>query len=114
MLNVFVSTIICILWHIFLLNVANYAFTFFSVHQPLGHHSRPDPRCGKRGMGRLIVCGPNGQIVTQMGEMVNGVIMSGRGVVYMDEGVGPQNQNQGFPYSTIPKAQWSVKEISCD
>lgn len=28
MLNVFVPTIFCILWYIFLLNVANYVFTF--------------------------------------------------------------------------------------
>jgi len=30
-------------------------------------------------------------------EMMNGVIMGGKGVIYADKGVGPRNQNQGFP-----------------
>jgi len=34
---------------------------------------------------------------TQVGETVNGNIMSGKGAIYVDERVGPRNQNQRFP-----------------
>jgi len=50
-----------------------------------------------RGRGELALCGPYRGMWTQMGEMMNGVIMSGKGVIYVDEGAGPCNQNQGFP-----------------
>jgi len=45
---------------------------------------------------------------------MNGVIMSGRGVIYVEEEAGPHNQNKGFLCSTIPKAQRLVKEIPHD
>ena len=102
-LNMFVPTIFCILWYIFLLNVAIYAFTFsFQLLQPPGHRSKPDPRWGQ-GNGRLTLCGSREAIWTQVGEMMNGGIVNGRGVVYVDKGTGPHNQSRGFPSITTLK-----------
>ena len=95
----FVPTIFFILWYIFLLNVAIYAFTFlFQLLQPLGHHSRPDPRWGE-GDREADPMWTHGAMWTQVGEMMNGGIMSGRGVIYADKGAGPQTQSRGFPSS---------------
>jgi len=49
-----------------------------------------------KGRGKLTLCGPNEEMCTQAGEMMNGVIMNGKMVIYVDKGVGPHNQNQGF------------------
>lgn len=62
------------------------------------------PKVWEKGRGKLTLCGPNG-------EMMNGPIMRERGVIYVDEGAGPRNQNQAFPCSTIPKSRRSIKEI---
>ena len=82
-------------------------YVSFQLHQPPGHHFEPNPRYGQ-GKGRAS------PMWTQVGEMMNGVIMSGNGAIYVDEGAGPHNQNQGFPRNTIPKSKWSAKEIPRD
>lgn len=103
MLNVFVPTIFCILWHIFMLNVANYDFSFlFSCINLWGIFPGPIESVAK-GRGRLTLCGPNGGTLTQVEGMMNWVIMSGRGVLYLDEGERPHNQNQGFPLLYLKK-----------
>ena len=91
-LNMYVPTIFCVLWYIFLLNVTKYAF-FFLAASTFGLHSRPSPKVWARGMGMLTLCGPSGGMWTQVGgEMIWGV-MSGRGVIYVNREVGPRNQN---------------------
>ena len=61
-INVFVLAIFCILWYIFLLNVANYAFTFlFNCINLRGIVPGPTQGVGK---GRLTLCGPNGGMWT--------------------------------------------------
>ena len=66
MLNLYVPTIFCHLWYISCWEWPNYAFSF-QLHQPLRHHSKPDPRCGQE-RGRLTLCGPNWHMWTQMGK----------------------------------------------
>ena len=89
----FVSTIFCILWYIFLLNVANYSFIFlFNYINLRGIISGPTQGVGK-GKGRLTLCEPNGEMWTKVGKMMNEVIMKGREVIYVDEGARPRNQN---------------------
>ena len=44
-----------------------------------------------KGRPRLTLCGTSGGMQTHVREMMNGVIMSGRRVIYVDEGVGPGN-----------------------
>ena len=56
-----------------------------------------------KGKGRITLCGPSGGMWTQVGEMMNGVVMNGRGLIYVDEGAGPRNQNRGFSCSTTLK-----------
>ncbi len=92
----------------FLVECVQLCFYFsFQLHQPPGHRSMPDPRCGKGE-------GEGDPMWTQVGGIMNGVIMSGRGVRCVDKGVRSQNQNQGFPCSTILKDQRLVKEIPRD
>jgi len=50
-----------------------------------------------RGRGKLTLCGPSGGMWTHVEEKMNGVIMSGKGAIYVDKGAGPHNQNQSFP-----------------
>ena len=45
------------------------------------------------GRGELVLCGPNGGMWTHVGELMNGLRMSGKGAIYVDEGAGPHNQN---------------------
>ena len=74
-LIIFVPAIFCILWYNFLLNVAIYAFhSFFQLLQPSGHHSRPDPRWGQGDREA-------NPMWTQVGEKMNGGIVSGKGVI---------------------------------
>ena len=54
-------------------------------------------------MGRLTLCGPKEAMWTQVGEMMNGGIVNGRGVVHVDKGVGPPNKSGDFPSSTTLK-----------
>ena len=100
MLIFFVLIIFYILWYSFLLNVANYIFTFsFSCFNLRGIIPSLTQGGGK-GIGRLTLCGPMGPMWNQMGETMNGSIMSGRGVIYMDKGARTRTQSQGFPSST--------------
>ena len=55
---------------------------------------------GGKGIGTLVLCGPRMEMWTQVGEMMNGGIVSGKGVIYADKGAGPCTQNRGFPSST--------------
>ena len=105
MINVFVRTIFCILWCFFCCMCPYVLLTFFLVASTFGLHSRPWPKVWARGRGERTVCGPNGGMWTQVGDMMNGVIMSGKGEIYVDERVGPHNQNHGFLWSTIPKSK---------
>ena len=102
-LNVCVPTIFCIVQYIFLLNVANYAFTFsFSGINLRGIVPSSTQGVGK-GKGKLTLCGPSGEMWTQVGKMMNGVMINEREVIYVDGGAGPHNQNRGFPCSTTLK-----------
>ena len=99
----FVPTIFCILWYIFLLNVVIYAFAFIFSSFNLRGIIPSLTQGGGKGMGRLILCVPKEAMWTQVGEMMNGAIVNGRGVVYVDKGAGLRNQSQGFPSTTILK-----------
>ena len=89
MLIIFVSTIFCILWYNFLLNVAIYAFTFSFNCFNLWDIIPGLTQGGGKGIGRLTLCGPKEAMWTQLGEMMNGGIVSGKGVIYEDKGVRP-------------------------
>ena len=39
---------------------------------------------GGKGIGRLTLCGPREAMWTQAGEMMNGGIVSGKEVIYVD------------------------------
>jgi len=66
---------------------------FFSVASTFGALFEARPKVWARRRGRLTLCGPNGGMWTQVGRMMNGVIMNRRGVIYVDEGAGSRNQN---------------------
>jgi len=81
--------------------VVIYAFTFsFSCFDLWGILRGPTQGGGK-GIGKLTLCGPREAMCTQVGEMMDGGIVSGKGVRYADKGVGPHTQSWGFPSSTI-------------
>ena len=77
----FVLAIFCILWYISLLNVAIYAFNFLFSYFNLQGVVPSLTQGGDKGMGRLTLCGPNEEMWTQVGEMMNGAIVNGRGVI---------------------------------
>ena len=97
MLNVFVSVILCILQYIFLLNVAKYAFIFLSSYINLWGIIPSLTQAVGRGRGKLALCGHNGEMWTQVGEMMNGEEMNRKGVIDAHKRVVPRNQNHDFP-----------------
>ena len=58
---------------------------------------------GGKGIGRLALCGPKMEMWTQVGEKMNGGIVSGKGLICAGQGVGPRTQSLGFPSSTALK-----------
>ena len=54
-------------------------------------------------MGRLSLCGPKMEMWTQVREMMNEGIVSGKGVLCVGRGAGPRSQSQGFPSNTTLK-----------
>ena len=100
MLINFVPTIFFILWYNLLLSVAIYDFTFsFSYFKFQGIVPGLTQGGGKE-IGRPTLCEPIEAMWTQVGEMMNGGIMSGRRVIYVDKGAGPHIQSWDFPSST--------------
>lgn len=63
-LNVFVPTIFYILWYNFLLNVANYIFSFIFLCINLWALFQVQPKVWAKGRGWLTLCGPNGGMWT--------------------------------------------------
>ena len=55
---------------------------------------------GGKGIGRLALCGPKMEMWTQIGEKMNGGIMSGKEVICVGKGAGPRTQSWGLPSST--------------
>ena len=55
---------------------------------------------GGKGIGRLALCGPRMGMCTQVGEKMNGGIVSGKEVICVDKGARPRTQSRGFPSST--------------
>jgi len=65
----------------------------FLVASISGASFQARPKVWERGGERLTLFGASGGMWTQVREMINEVIMSGKGVIHVDEGVGPNNQN---------------------
>ena len=55
---------------------------------------------GSKGIERLALCEPRMGMCTQVGEKMNGGIVSGKGVICAGKGAGPHTQSRGFPSST--------------
>ena len=55
---------------------------------------------GGKCIGRLAIYGPRIEMWTNVREMMNGGIVSGKGVVCAGKGAGPRTQSQGFSSST--------------
>lgn len=82
------------------LNVVNYAFSFcfdcFKLHGIILGLTKG----GGKGIVRLVLCGPKMGMWTQVGEKINGDIVSGKGVTCSGKGVGPCIQSRSFASST--------------
>ena len=68
-------------------------FFFFQLLQPPGHQSSPDPRWGQGDREVDLMW-------TEVGEMMNGGIVSQKGIICGNKGAGPRTQSRGFPSST--------------
>lgn len=81
----------------FLLRVDKLFFLlYFLLHQPLGHRSRLDPKCGK-GQGKANSMWTQWKNVDPNGKYVKRGYNEQRGVMYLVSGIETMQPKLGFP-----------------